>query len=405
MGDPTIDIIKNIDKLPNIQVMAADKSSLSQRIIEMLLTDLKVSGHFNNISFENAGSNTLNSTYLNNLKLKDIGLLADVSVSRSFGTIKATLTLYDTSSDLETPLLEKSYEEPTVDLFPFISHNMANDINVQIGADSIKWMTGYVVFSRYTGSGKSEISISDYTLTYQKVLIKDGLNIFPKWANSSKDSFYYTKIGNKADIRLYNIYTGKDEDVLSSNGMAIVSDVSSDGKKLLLSLAPNGLSDIYLYNLDDKKLTRLTSYTGIDVNGSFINNDKSFAFVSDRLGYPNIFIKGLSPNAPVTQLVYHGKNNSSLSTYKNNIVYSSRESDEDTGLNVFNLYLASTQSDYIRRLSKSGTNQMPKFSKDGDAVMYLKQTPQESGLGIIRLSINKSFIFPLKFTKIQSFDW
>ncbi|PAF46080.1 tol-Pal system beta propeller repeat protein TolB [Helicobacter sp. 11S02629-2] len=400
-----MDIIKNINKLPSIQVVTSDTSSINQRVIEMLLTDLKVSGHFNNITFENTSASSLNSTYLNNLKLKDIGLLAEVSVSRSFGTIKATLKLYDTSTDLETPLLEKTYEQPTADLFPFISHNIANDINVQIGADSIKWMIGYVVFARYTGSGKSEISISDYTLTYQKVLIKDGLNIFPKWANSSKDSFYYTKIGNKADIRLYNIYTGKDEDVLSSNGMAIVSDVSSDGRKLLLSLAPSGLSDIYLYNLDNKKLTRLTSYTGIDVNGSFINNDKSFAFVSDRLGYPNIFIKDLSPNAPITQLVYHGKNNSSLSTYKNNIVYSSRESDEDTGLNVFNLYLASTQSDYIRRLSKSGTNQMPKFSKDGDAVMYLKQTPQESGLGIIRLSINKSFIFPLKFTKIQSFDW
>ena len=116
-------------------------------------------------------------------------------------------------------------------------------------------------------------------------------------------------------------------------------------------------------------------------------------------------MQDIKTNANVTQLVYQGRNNSSLSAFGQYIVYSSRESDEDTGLNVFNLYLVSSQSDYARRLSKTGVNRIPKFANDGDTIMYLRQTSGEHAIGIIRLSINKSFLFPLRNVKIQAFDW
>ncbi len=187
--------------------------------------------------------------------------------------------------------------------------------------------------------------------------------------------------------------------------MAVVSDVSKDSKRLLLTLAPAGEPDVFLYDINTKRRVQLTQYQGIDVSASFVNDDKAMIFVSDRLGYPNVFYKELGTNAPVEQIVFHGRNNSSVSSFQNYVVYSSRETNNEFGANIFNLYLISTRNDFIRRLTTNGNNQIPRFSSDGDSVMFVKHLPDQSALGVIRLNHNKTFLFPLKGLQIQSFDW
>lgn len=61
-------------------------------------------------------------------------------------------------------------------------------------------------------------------------------------------------------------------------GMIVCSDVSKDGNKLLLTMAPKDQPDIYLYDLQTRKITKITDYPGIDVNGNFIDDDKRIAY-------------------------------------------------------------------------------------------------------------------------------
>ncbi len=402
-GDKTIVITKEADNMPNIQVVSVDGNDNTMKIYKMLVQDLRTTGHFNVYYDDTLRTNILkNNLAMQDYKSKNVNFIAQVAHKKQDNVLVGILTLYDFSNDKE---ISVEYSQDDVDKYPFIAHSMALFLNDYIKGDNIDWINRYVVFSNYTDSGKSDIMIADYTFTYQQVVISNGLNIFPKWADSEQKTFYYTLVTDEATIYKYNIYNGKNERIISSQGIAVVSDVSKDGNKVLMSLAPNGLSDVFLYDVKTKRLTQLTNYSGIDVNGHFVNNERSFVFVSDRLGYPNIFIQDLMPNSNVTQVVFQGKNNSTLSTFGHYIVYSSRESDESTGLNAFNLYLVSSESDYARRLSKTGANRIPQFSKDGDTIMYLRQEKGESAIGIIRLSINKSFLFPLKKLKIQSFDW
>ena len=96
----------------------------------------------------------------------------------------------------------------------------------------------------------------------------------------------------------------------------------------------------------------------------------------------------------------------SVSTYQNYIVYSSREDGKSGfGTRDFNIYMISTQTDYIRQLTASGKNLYPRFSSDGQSVVFIKELGGQSSLGIIRVNENKSFQFPLKIGKIQSIDW
>jgi TolB protein len=283
---------------------------------------------------------------------------------------------------------------------------MAIDVNDEIGAPSIDWMEQFVIFAKYINKKESEIIISDYTLSFQSTVVRGGLNVFPKWADSLQNSFYYTSY-NGYKPTLYRVYlnTGKREKVISSDGMVVCSDVSKDGTKLLLTMAPNDQTDIYIYDLQQRELQKITEYRGIDVNGNFVDNDQKIVFVSDRLGYPNIFAKDLSGYGGIEQMVYHGRDNSSISTIDNYIVYSSRDKVSEFGSKTFNLYLISTKTDYIRQLSATGKNLYPRFAKDRDTILFIKQFRGQSSLGVIRLNANKSFIFPLKVGKLQSIDW
>jgi TolB protein len=107
----------------------------------------------------------------------------------------------------------------------------------------------------------------------------------------------------------------------------------------------------------------------------------------------------------IEQLVYYGKNNNSCSSFENYIVYSSRETENEFSSNTFNLHLISTDTNFVRRLTATGINQFPKFSSDGESILFIKHFKDQSSLGIIRLNYNKSFLFPLNVGKIQSIDW
>lgn len=401
-ADATIDLVRTIQKTPIIQVTYLDNKNVqqAQRVYKVLVGDLNVSGHFI-VQEGNKGKTNPNYVeYINN----KVDLLVNIEVQKVDESYRINIKLFDIN--VQNLIFDKVYVVDDENLYPFAAHKIAIDINNYIKAPPIDWMKRYVVFSTYLSPGRTNVVIADYTLTYKKVIINDGLNLFPKWANNDQTEIYFTKIvKNTPTIIRYNVYTGVSSKVISSQGMAVVSDVSKDSKKLLLTLAPVGEPDIYLYDVTTNEKTKLTNYRGIDVSANFINNDRAMIFVSDRLGYPNIFQKELHENAPVEQVVFHGKNNSSASSFQNYVVYSSRETNNDFGYNTFNLYLISTKNDYIRRLTANGMNQMPCFSSDGDSIMFVKHLPNQSALGIIRLNYNKTFLFPLKGVQVQAFDW
>ncbi|WP_110505045.1 Tol-Pal system protein TolB [Helicobacter cinaedi] len=400
--DATLEIVKNGNKIPYIMVerLDSENADFGTKVLKMLVADLKVSGHF---QADDGGVNKSNDINYADYAEKKMDLLAQIKVAKS-STLTATLSLYDINTSKH--IFTKTYTENDIKRFPFLAHNMTIDINSYIKAPSIQWMQRLVVLSRYVGSGSSEILICDYTLTYQKVVVKGGLNIFPKWADSKQESIYYTKYLEVPTIVKHNLATGQIEQLVGSEGVAIVSDVSKNGENLILSLSPTALSDLYIFNTKSKNLRRLTNYSGIDVDGKFVNDEKEIIFVSDRLGYPNIFMMRLDGGG-TEQVVLHGRNNSAITSNGKYAVYTSRETNNEFGGNTFNLYLISLApgSNYIRRLTANGKNQMPKYSSDGRSIMYLKHYKNQSALGIIRVDYNANYFFPLSKIKIQAFDW
>lgn len=405
-ADATVEIVKKLDVLPKIAIQDASSknvdSEFRKSFFKLLAWDLRVSSHFR-VDEDYLQSSYEGGPIENFLSERKVDLILRFSLEQNLNNASVNVKLINARTG--TTNSEKSYNINDKKRNPFLAHKISVDINDQIGAPSIKWMEQSVVFAKYTEAKKSEIVIADYTLSYQKTIVTGGLNIFPKWANIEQSAFYYTSYsGVEPTIYKLDLKDGSRKSIISGSGMIVCSDVSQDGNKLLLTMAPKDQTDIFLYDLRTKKIDKITEYSGIDVNGNFIDNDKRIVFVSDRLGYPNIFAQNIS-DKNVEQMVYHGKNNNSASALDNYIVYSSREDKSEFGRNTFNLYLISTKTDYIRQLTATGENLFPRFAKDPDTIMFIKQYQNQSALGIIRLNANKTYHFPLKTGKLQSIDW
>lgn len=399
-ADATLEVVKGVDALPRLAVEdgSVQSSELSRNMAKMLVADMEVVSLFNvDGSYATSPFEALSPAPSH----KEAQFILRYRLATAGnGELKADIRLLQNGTDLFT----KSYLLKQSEMMVFLAHSIAYDINAKLGGSPMEWMKRKVLLIRLTSPRRSDVVAADYTLSYQKVILSGGLYGFAKWANREQTDLYYTSLSDfKPTIYKMNLMSGNKQKVVSSDGMAVCSDVSEDGKRLLLTLAPGGQPDIYLYDTQTQGKTRLTDYSGIDVNGQFLGND-AIAFVSNRLGYPNVFSKKINSSG-VSQLVHQGKNNSSLSSYKNFLVYKARENSATYDGNSFNLHLLSLNSGNVKRLTASGENDFPRFSPDGEAILYIKQERSRSSVGVIRTGINKSFAFPLKIGRIQSIDW
>lgn len=396
--DATLKIEKDVEQRARIALVDASPV-MDEKFFKILLSDLKISGHF--LADTRHYEGDINSNYLLPV-LKSKEYVLKYALTKQAGT-KLLLRLLKASDSTE--LFKKSYAIPTTTKAPFLAHKAISDINNILKYPDISWINRYVIFSRYTTPKHSEIVLADYTFNYKKVIIRGGLNLFPKWADKNQKSFYYTSYsGLTPTLYRLNIYTGNKEKITSSEGMLVCSDVSRNGTKLLLTMAPQGQADIYELDLSSGAKTRVTTFNGIDVNGKYVDDESRIVFVSNRLGYANIFKKSIH-SAAVSQVVYHGRNNNACDAYGNKIVYSSRESQNSFGKNTFNLYLTSSNGSDTRPLTTTGVNQFPRFSTDGSVILFIKHRNYGSSIGYINLASHQSLLFPLSGKKIQSIDW
>ena len=72
------------------------------------------------------------------------------------------------------------------------------------------------------------------------------------------------------------------------------------------------------------------------------------------------------------------------------------------GSNTFNIYMISNSSTFP--LTSSGENQFPRFSDDGEVVMYIRQVNGNSYAGFVNPKTNQNKLFQIN-SKVQSIDW
>jgi len=394
--DAVLNIEIDVDSKANISIMEdtakAGTTANHSKMFKLLQTDLKMSGHFKTDEKLRRGSF---SDGVLPVELHD----REYILKYSYGTSGKDLRIKLIRVTDNNVVLQSNYKVNVSARYPFLSHNAIVDVNKALGYEDISWMKRNILFSKYISSRKSEIWMADYTLSFASTIVRGGLNLFPKWANSEQSAFYYTSY-NKLIPTLYKVSmsTGSRKKIVASEGMLVASDVSQDGSKILLTMAPSGQPDIYEYSVDSGSKKRLTSFRGIDVNGKYLGDESRIAFVSDRTGRANIYTKSIGSSS-VSKAAHYGSNNSSCDASGQNLLYSVREGGSN------NIYLGSANSSYVRPLTSNGQNQLPRFSTDGKVILYIKQHGGSNSIGYMNLATKESALFPMLSGNIQSIDW
>ena len=394
--DAVLDIEKDVESKATLSLVEDTASAGStinhSKMFTTLVNDLQMSGHF--IVDKQLRRGNFNDTLLP-VELHDREYLLKYQYD-STGTTLA-VKLIRTADSLV--MFQNNYSVNAMARYPFLAHNAIVEVNKVLGYEDISWMKRNILFSKYTGSRKSEIWIADYTLSFSSVILRGGLNLFPKWANPNQSAFYYTSYNDSVPT-LYKVdmNNGSRQKIIASQGMLVASDVSQDGSRVLLTMAPNGQPDIYEFNINGGSPTRLTTFTGIDVNGKYIGDESQIAFVSDRIGRANIYIKAIGSRS-VSRAARYGSNNSSCDAFGQHLLYSVKEGGST------NIYLGSVSSSYVRPLTSNGRNNLPRFSADGKVILYIKQNGGKNSIGYMNLATKQSALFSMQSGKIQSIDW
>ena len=394
--DAVLNIEIDVDAKANISIMediaSAGTTANHSKMFKLLQTDLKMSGHFTVDKTLRRGSF---SDGMLPVELHDREYILKYSYESSGKNLKIKL-IHMADNNV---VLQSNYSVNVSERYPFLSHNAIVEVNKALGYEDISWMKRNILFSKYISSRKSEIWMADYTLSFASTIVRGGLNLFPKWANSEQSAFYYTSY-NELLPTLYKVgmRSGSRQKIVSSEGMLVASDVSQDGSKILLTMAPSGQPDIYEYSVNSGSKKRLTSFRGIDVNGKYLGDESRIAFVSDRTGRANIYTKSIGSSS-VSKAAHYGSNNSSCDASGQNLLYSVREGGSN------NIYLGSANSSYVRPLTSNGQNQLPRFSTDGKVILYIKQHGGSNSIGYMNLATKESALFPMLSGNIQSIDW
>lgn len=406
-ADAYVDIEKSAVSLPKIAVEAYNDETVTPferaQVDTMVLNDIRVSDHFENADITWAKPGFGAAVDYDTLAAQNFALLLRYKVYKQDKMTVLEMNLYDVAK--KSVALNKKFAVSEFEKYPFLSHKAAIAINGYLSAPSIDWMDKFVVFSKFVGNKQSNILIGDYTLTYQKTLISGGYNTFPKWAGSAQKEFYYTAYTPVPTLYRYDIYSGQKTKVISSDGMLVCTDVSKDGTKLLLTMpGAGGLPDVWLYNTVTKQKINLTSFSGIDVNGKFIDGESRVAFVSDRLGSPTVFAQRVADNGGLQQILF-SRNNTAFATNNSKIVYASADGPQGLAGTGVNVYMVDSSKPVPTRLTVSGFNDYPHLSDAGDAILFTRKDNGKSYVGVIRLNTNSTFLFPANLGAIRSLDW
>ena len=118
----------------------------------------------------------------------------------------------------------------------------------------------------------------------------DYLVLTPRFNPSAQMIAYMSYIATKPHIYLFDLETGKQEELGNFPNMTFSPRFSPDGNRVALALETAGNSDIYVMDLRSRAIQRLTTDPAIDSAPSFSPDGRQIAFESDRGGSKQIYV-------------------------------------------------------------------------------------------------------------------
>jgi TolB protein len=193
----------------------------------------------------------------------------------------------------------------------------------------------------------------------------DYMVLTPRFNPTAQMIAYMSYIGAKPRVYLFDLETGKQEQLGNFPNMTFSPRFSPDGNKVALTLESGGNSDIYVMDLRTRAVQRLTTEPGIDTAPSFSPDGRQIAFESDRGGSQQIYVMNADGSGQHRVSFGTGANGTPVWSPRGDLMAFTRR----TG-NVFSIGVMHPDGSGERLISSGGKDEGPTWAPNGRVLMY-----------------------------------
>src|SRR6201996_5019527 len=218
------------------------------------------------------------------------GLVTGAVTMQPDGRLRVDFRLWDVSAG--TQMVGLQYFT-TPDNWRRVAHLVSDAIYQRITGEKGYFDTR-IVFISETGPAIKRVkrlAVMDEDGANPKFLTNGSyLVLTPRFNPTAQMIAYMSYIGGKPKVYLFDLETGRQEELGNFPNMTFSPRFSPDGNRVALTLESGGNSDIYVMDLRSRAIQRLTTDPAIDSAPSFSPDGRQIAFESDRGGSKQIYV-------------------------------------------------------------------------------------------------------------------
>lgn len=210
----------------------------------------------------------------------------------------------------------------------------------------------------------------------------DQINLLPRWSPGG-DRLVHTVLG-RGGTRVYIkhlIQTQQMADgfLTGDGGLNSGGSFSPDGKRLVLTMSPEGTADLYELTLEPRRVRRLTSRSGIETQADWSPDGSKIVFVSDRTGTPQVYLLDAQTGDDL-RLTFDSNYNADpkWSPDGKRILFTKRFAGRDQ------IYIMDQYGENVRPVTRSRYDaEQPEWSPDGHQIVFTSNRTGEFKLYVV----------------------
>ena len=337
----------------------------AEKLAKVVSDDLDLSGYFlpmdkNSFLDEDGTGITSDNINFRNWTLIGTELLIKGSYICIGRNLEVNVRLYDPFMGKQ--IFGKRFIGKTIE-YRQLMHRVGNEIILTLTGNKGIFLSRFLFINNNTGN--KEVYICDFDgYNIERLTSDKSIALFPKWSPRG-DGFAFTSYRGGSPMIYYMDLASDKIKKISGSKEGYSASWSHDGRNLDLTLREKGDSDIYTVNLDGKILKKLTNHWGIDISPSRSPDGKKMAFVSDRSGTPQIYVKDMVTGTE-ERITFDFK-------YCTSPVWSALNKIAFKAINegIHDIYTINPDGTGLRCLTEgNGNNEEPCWSPDGRYIVF-----------------------------------